>query len=189
MVESYKTLLDLEYVLLKNNTDTPFITSDNPVVLYNQLFEERNFNMGTFLTATGLQIFFPVTPKYYLFFYDKAVYWFTKIKNGLVNLDTKANIDVLNKLQCTNAYKTLYFNEFITTEYIEEIYTQVKKYRREKKIMITRTQPEQISDDNCPIRMSYEREGFNINLKLSFLEIKKKLNMLSFRRKTSPVVE
>ena len=39
--QTYPVLLDLNYKLLVNRTGTEFVTSDNPVVLYNQLLSFR----------------------------------------------------------------------------------------------------------------------------------------------------
>ena len=74
VVHSYPLLLDLEYKLLLNKTDVEFVTSDNPLVLYNQLFSFRKIASNTGLTQKGLQIFLPISPKSALIFYDPDVY-------------------------------------------------------------------------------------------------------------------
>lgn len=37
-------LLDLKFKLIRNNTCKPFIISDNPLIIYNQFLEKRNWN-------------------------------------------------------------------------------------------------------------------------------------------------
>lgn len=56
---TYPLLLDLDYKLLVNRTGTEFVTSDNPVVLYNQLFSFRDRRIGSYcgVAQKGLQIF------------------------------------------------------------------------------------------------------------------------------------
>ncbi len=69
-MQNYPILFDLDYKLLINETDVEFVTSDNPVVLYNQLFSFRTYISNTGLATKGLQIFFPISPRYTLLFFD-----------------------------------------------------------------------------------------------------------------------
>jgi hypothetical protein len=66
---------DLKMVLLKNETSTPFLMTDNPVVKYNQYSESNELHRGSSgLSSVGLEMFFCLTPKYCLFLYDNWVY-------------------------------------------------------------------------------------------------------------------
>lgn len=72
---SIKRTFDLKVKLLINTTVTPFITSDHPVIRYNQFLEMRRHPGGNAgLAAKGLQVFLPLSPKHMLLFYDDWVY-------------------------------------------------------------------------------------------------------------------
>jgi len=57
-IQHHPLLLDLKWKLLKAAPPFEFITSDNPVVFYNQIMNFRNFGSNTGFSAKGLQIFF-----------------------------------------------------------------------------------------------------------------------------------
>ena len=58
--------LQMKVCLLKNNTNMPLWTSDNPVVRHNDLTDKLG------LGSPGVQFNLPLTPKLLLFFYDDA---------------------------------------------------------------------------------------------------------------------
>ncbi len=80
----HEHLLDfLDCKFLVNLSVLPFITSDAPVILYNQLMEEVESYIGvTGLVAKGLQIFYPIHPMLMICLYDSTVYDFG---NGCAN--------------------------------------------------------------------------------------------------------
>lgn len=68
--------MDLEYKLLKNETQNPFVTSDNPLIKYNQFLESRKWRFGSHngFGNIGAQWFIPVDEMYTLIFYDSNIY-------------------------------------------------------------------------------------------------------------------
>jgi hypothetical protein len=66
-------LLDLKWSILENNTKIPFWTSDHPINRHNPTDYEPYGNLGTL--CTGIQIFFPLTPKLSIAFYDPITYF------------------------------------------------------------------------------------------------------------------
>lgn len=70
MAEVFHKCKDLRYMFLVNSSKYDFITSDNPVCLYNQFHErigKRTFAFG----SIGAQLFFPLTPRIMLLLYDQ----------------------------------------------------------------------------------------------------------------------
>lgn len=61
-LRNYHLVMDLGYRLLVATPGTEFITSDNPVVMYNQLLEPSGLPSATGMGTKGLQIFFPLSP-------------------------------------------------------------------------------------------------------------------------------
>lgn len=76
-------VMDLKAKLLKaDRPGIPFITTDNPVVLYNQYLENwaTGYSSGG-LAQKGLQIFFPLSPRYCLMLFDPGIYRVGSRKN------------------------------------------------------------------------------------------------------------
>jgi len=72
---SLPVMFDLSYKLIINQTKIPFITSDHPVVLYNQFLEDQKVPGGNNgLASKGLQIFLPLSPYHLIVFFDHDVY-------------------------------------------------------------------------------------------------------------------
>jgi hypothetical protein len=70
-----ENMADLNFKLLINNTLVPFISSDYPIVKYNQYLEEKNWKHGkTGYGNTGLQIFIPLNSRIMILFYDAMIY-------------------------------------------------------------------------------------------------------------------
>lgn len=90
-------LRDLKYVLLINETNLSFWTSDNPVVFYNQLLEPlRPKESNTYYTAKGLQIFYPISPKHCYLFYDETTYGFGNKTGKIIKIDKEVNVEQIN---------------------------------------------------------------------------------------------
>src|SRR5690606_11707265 len=107
-------IMDLNYKLLINKTEVSFISSDFPVVKYNQFLEKKKWNHGkTGYGNTGLQIFIPLNSKIILMLYDSTVYKVGFKKQPNLDISNKKDIDQLNILQILNSYSTLFFDEKI----------------------------------------------------------------------------
>lgn len=132
---SYPLTIDLKFKLLRNDTNQPFITSDHPVVLFNQFLQSRNWIGGrNGLAQVGLQIFYPVSPDYMLVFYDENVYKCGNRKDVTVSLNSIQDVDELNGLQLITCNEVLYFNETISEGYLQKLSKLNRKYRNNNKI-------------------------------------------------------
>ncbi len=118
---------DLKLKILVNKTPIPFLTSDNPVVRYNQFLESKNYLRPlNGYGALGLQIFFPINTKLMVMFYDGLIYKAGNKSDFKVYINDVASINELNKLQFLNCERMVYFNE-------EFICTDLNKYIRSVK--------------------------------------------------------
>lgn len=101
---------DLRIALIKNISDMPFITSDNPAAKYNQLFMERGYFRPYGYGHRGFQLFLPLSPKLCLVLYDPCAYRVHHMHNGKIILKDPKAIRAINTLIVTYADKEIYFS-------------------------------------------------------------------------------
>lgn len=129
--EVLNEITDLEFKILTNTTNKPFITSDFPIVKYNQHLELKKWiGSKSGYSLDGLQIFIPITSELILVFYDSAIYkaGFKKQKN--INITEESDVNSLNILQFVNCLGTIYFNERANESYIRYLDSIANKFTR-----------------------------------------------------------
>jgi|GEM_PF-699887 hypothetical protein len=128
--ENLLNYLDCKFIV--NLSELPLITSDAPVIFYNQLMEAAgNYTAATSLVAKGLQIFYPIHPRLIVCFYDSKVY---DLGNGCINCCSTESIDEihqLNALQFINSKNQIFFDDIISETYIKKLCKQYDEYRKE----------------------------------------------------------
>lgn len=102
--------MDLAMKVLVNRTDVEFITSDNPVVFYNQCFEGADPSIGGNggLANTGLQIFLPLSAQHLLVLYDRKAYKIGHKKSDYCDVSNRDDVRQFNDLQYLNCVENLY---------------------------------------------------------------------------------
>lgn len=130
-VQSSPILYDLNYKLLVNKTDLSFWTSDNPVIYYNQYLEQlRPYINNTGYVTKGLQIFYAVSPRHCLVFFDENIYGVGNKNENVVEINSVSDVEQLNLIQFIGAKEILYFNEDFNEYYLNNFKTKFKKFRR-----------------------------------------------------------
>lgn len=170
LVTYYPLLLDLGYKLLINKTNMEFITSDNPVVMLNQLLSYRKIGSNTGLSTKGLQIFYPLSPSKLSILYDKDVYRAGSDKKVVIDVTEKQDVYSLNALQGCSCYENIYFmgdNQNVTA-----LHKKVGPFLRENKINVGVSPAYDDGKRRTEIIMNY-REDIRFNLNLSFLTLKR----------------
>ena len=168
-VPSFPILLDLKYVLLVNKTDVDFVTSDNPVVLYNQLYSSREEASFTGYSVKGLQIFLPIGPKAHLIFYDKGVYSIRKGNSPIINVISTNDVHQLNKLQMCSALSNVYFLDKSLD--VKAIYQNASPFLRKMKAGF-KSFPGMEANGEKGELIQISKEDIRTNLSLSFLRLK-----------------
>jgi polyhydroxyalkanoate synthesis regulator phasin len=129
--EVIEEIVDLDFKILKNTTKQPFLTSDFPIVKYNQFLENRNWHLSkSGYGLSGLQIFIPLNSELMLLFYDSEIYKIGDKKQKIVLINDLLDIENLNILQFVNCFGNIYFNEKTSEEYIRKLVVKAKKYKR-----------------------------------------------------------
>lgn len=97
-MEAY--LRDLEAVVLMNESDSEFVTSDDPVFLHNSY---SNAMGSTGFRRVGLEIYLPISRQLTLLFYDPNVYTIPDIDEPIeVGLETVRSMNALQQVSANN---------------------------------------------------------------------------------------
>lgn len=121
---------DLKFCLIKNKTDFPFITSDNPAVLTNKWrlasdrFPGLSFGMG----SAGMLALLPLTPKLLFIGYDGDVYSIPH-ENGIVEVKSERDAIAFNRHQFLQAVANVYVHDAAYQEMLIKHYTDVESER------------------------------------------------------------
>lgn len=127
-IEITPILSDLNVLLIINESNRDFITTDNPVVRYNQFFMFRNYDRNYGLGQMGIQLFVPLNPRICLCLYDGVMY--TPKTKHIIKINSGSQINELNKLFILNAYEYIFFRNNQKESYIKSI----SRYSNGKKV-------------------------------------------------------
>lgn len=171
-------ITDLDFKLLVNKTSNPFITSDFPIVKYNQFLEQKKWRHSkSGYALVGLKIFIPLSPELTIVFFDSSIYKIGNKKDKIVEILEKEDVNQLNILQFVNCLSTVFFNEMITEDYIQFLKNKSKKYSRANDPKLELSYILKEDDDKEKVLtgkqnlMIFNTTDCEINLKLKFLKI------------------
>ncbi|MCK4357406.1 MAG: DUF4238 domain-containing protein [Candidatus Cloacimonetes bacterium] len=167
-------LYDLECKIIINETTNEFITSDNPVILYNKFYLKDELNYTGF-ASKGLIIMFPLTPNFSLIFFDSMIYKIGGKKlHKPVYCKNKSDVDEINMLQMINAHNTTY-SFSMEEKYLIKLSSIASKYRFEEKTIVKESELfEPINGKKSKIIWT-SRPKIKYNLNVSFIKIRKKI--------------
>lgn len=113
---------DLGVRLVRNRTDRPFITSDNPAVMANRwhLSDRRTELIGPGLESAGLVGLLPLSPDVLCVIYDSDLYTMAHI-GGWTDVEDAADIDAFNAQQALSAQANLYFRAWEDRGYVADL--------------------------------------------------------------------
>jgi hypothetical protein len=173
-LEAFPALGSLESCLLKVGASNRFVTSDNPVTLYNSALSDVWWQGVTGLDSEGLQIFFPLSDRYCAYLYDPAVYR-SPSNTGLriLSQDDFAKIVVLIVL---NSGKTLYgraIDDLKVVERIRELTAPLEDYDR---LAFVETEPLRKADGTSSSLMANYRPHPPARFAFRFARIHSKAN-------------
>lgn len=126
--DTFPLILDLHCKILANRTEKEYVTSDNPVVFYNQLFSFVRGQSNTGLNVKGLQIFFPISPSKVLLLYDAGVYSAGERSRSVVDVTKAEDVDQINLLQLCGCKDNVYFRDESTD--LEELHRKALRFRK-----------------------------------------------------------
>jgi hypothetical protein len=170
-MENVKLISDLNFYIIRNHTDYPFVFGDSPVVFYNTYYQNVKDRGVLGWQTPGLQIFYPLNSDTVLMLIDDQSYggWYNR---GLfVDLVKRSDVSQLNALQLHHSYNSVYFADENDKEYIYELWGAHKQRIVQPKVRHVKREGWLI--DGKPVDgvlyQMYEPQ-LNINLNLSFVE-------------------
>jgi len=161
---------DLRIKIAVNRTPIRFVTSDHPVVFYNQYGEERVIRSNTGLASKGLQIFYPVSPYHMVVLYDDAIYKMGARKARSVDVTSVADVQQLNDLQWLNALENIYFDNTQPLSEIDRGYQRNALRRDPEKTIVKESEPTVGADGMLSSIIMAAKPEPKIGLRLEFLK-------------------
>jgi hypothetical protein len=162
------SICDLAPILIKNATNFNFISSDAPVVKNNYIVDSKYSFMG--FQSVGLQIFLPINPKLCLLLYDPAMYTIPELKEGIIELKNRRDIDKINYLQIMNCLEDVIFSDIDEKEYVKSIHLKLEKGKKPKSMVVKSFHKVKQKGEFSKKIVVIQTDGENPNLKFSFIK-------------------
>ena len=175
--DSAESIYDLKCKMLVNKTQTPFVTSDHPVVKYDQLYERIKAPYYS-LASVGIEYILPISPDAAIMLYDGNAYKIGHRKELTIGITNKDDIDKINLLTAMYADTCIYFKcECVTLDYLSGLISKANAHKARIKFELQ----EAFSDDRKHELLIGHNISHYCNAKLSF--VKELDKMRSFSRK------
>ena len=120
---------DLKICIVKNETQSDFITSDDPSILTNRFYIQRLRQNNFGFTSSGVLLFLPLTPRLLLMCYDGGTYTIPDKKGFYVPITRQADVFALNELQYLKAAVSIYFSRWDDRDCVEREFHEVSPRR------------------------------------------------------------
>jgi len=171
--EMIPLVYDLRCKLIVNKSMYNFITSDNPVVLYNQYMHQSKYGSALGLASEGLQIFLPLTSKVMLLFYDSNVYRVGSSASQICEIYSKPEVIKLNELQWLNALENIYYSKTMPGDEIDRQASRLVPLRSGELISLDEINLASSNPDQKKLLFHSQEPRINVLLKPSFIKIKR----------------
>lgn len=161
-------LSDLIPAILINETDKDFIFSDNPIVLYNPIYDNGNNSFRGF-QSPALLVFCPISSKKCLMLFDPEYYDITLDKNNFHSITDSKDISKINKLQFYNCLYNIYYENQNQKGEVDSLSKDFfSKYKKEEQLALTKT-AKNTKDPNREL-VIFSSKGIPEKILFSFLK-------------------
>lgn len=175
-IELIPCLKHLTPAIIHSGEHFSFLTSDAPLIHYNQYLEGAPTGSG--LGCYGVQIFLPLTPSKLLFLYDPEIYKVSRDEEGRIFIRRQEDIDQINILQFLSSKSNVYFGTNMTPESLVALADRAAISRAERQPSLEEFALERMDgslDPNLTIISSqYWKPEANLNLSFCHIRSKKK---------------
>lgn len=125
-LENVLLISDLDFHVLRNQTDFPFLFGDSPVVFCNTYYRNVTHRGVLGMQTPGLQIFYPLNSKTMLMLIDDQVYGGRYREPLFVDIDQRCDVSQLNALQLHHSLHTAYFARAHDQQYVLDLWNAHK---------------------------------------------------------------
>ncbi|GAA5160843.1 hypothetical protein GCM10025770_09130 [Viridibacterium curvum] len=138
---------DLKFCVIKNKTDFPFVTSDNPAVLTNRwrLEKDRMPGHSFGLGSAGMLALLPLTPKLFFLGYDGDVYNIPN-ERGVATIRSVRDVKALNQHQFLQCVANVYLHDASYEKALIEHFTEVEPIRPKRRHIVNYAQLDSVFD-------------------------------------------
>lgn len=114
---------DLKVCLMRNKTQRPFVTSDDPAVVANRWYKEdrRGLHKSPGLMSCGTTVFLPLSPRILCVAYDGNVHSVPH-ENGWTEVRNDLDVAAYNEQQFLNAWANVYFRDWNDHAWVSSSY-------------------------------------------------------------------
>ncbi len=167
--------IDLDIKFVRNRSKEPFITSDHPVVYYNQYMENCKTESCTGTGSRGLQIFFPISPYAMLHLYDSDVYKVGSSKDGFCEIYSDAESRKMNELQWLHALENVYYSNEVSRD---SILSQAKRSVGRRHVDLADVEEQVHPTDENRSLITFRKIDLKTRLQPSFIKVKKSMKRI-----------
>lgn len=125
-LENAHCLEDLFPIILDNQTDMPYIFSDNPVVLLNLHFKNITSRGVLGYLTPGIKVILPICDNLVLMLIDKKRYTLFDCEKNRIAINNINDVISLNKLQIHNSSNSIYYSNSLFSSKYKEIWLNEK---------------------------------------------------------------
>lgn len=128
---------DLKCCIIKNKTDVPFITSDNPAILTNKwrLDQDKSTGFSFGMGSAGTIAILPLSPKLLFLAYDGDVYNIPNIK-GVLEIKNSRDAIALNRHQFLQCFSNIYVHDAKHEKALTQHYSEIESRRPKNRHVI-----------------------------------------------------
>lgn len=170
-------VIDLKLDLLINRSAIDYVTSDNPTVFYNQLFQEKNLSRGFGWGEYGIQFIIPISPRIAICMYDSEVY---DMKEKIFY--SNSTINKLNEFFLNNS------DELIVFMYDGDDEAKNEKTRYINSLVKRRIRPT-VQDENCNMISFSNKQVVGRHDLSDIFEINQKFKEMSISNHTKEEID
>ncbi|WP_417448432.1 DUF4238 domain-containing protein [Idiomarina abyssalis] len=116
---------DLDVHILENDTNTPFLISDHPIIQYNWLYKDLDSIHTSSLRAKGLMMLLPISSSTCICAFDSTSYKLGTRKQKTTHI-SEDDVNWINETQVINSHKYIGFSDQTSKPYVENL---VKRHK------------------------------------------------------------
>jgi hypothetical protein len=122
------SMAGLAFCIFKNQTNTDFVTSDNPLVNTNRFYCQKLNETSWGAQSAGALFILPLSPRLLACLYDPGVY-VVDHANGYVEITKVTDVLAFNEMQYLNAAENIYFSDPASGDRIASEFTATANRR------------------------------------------------------------